>query len=47
MLLSDANAPGITQVYGAYENESHISLIMEYIDGIPLNEWIHYNKVVG
>ena len=37
MFLSDGDSPGITKVHGSYENERDISLVMEYIDGIPLN----------
>jgi len=45
--VSDERNPGVVQVIEAYENEREISIVMEYIDGIILYEWIRKNKEQG
>lgn len=41
MMLSGLNHPNIVQFLNFVENEEGVFLIMEYVEGIPLDEFIH------
>jgi serine/threonine protein kinase len=43
-IFSLGNSSGIVQVLEAYEDERQISIVMEYINGKTLNEWIREYK---